>query len=78
MVQQICTATSPPRNDLIRPAQARGLRQRPASTSLPLVQTEEVTPLHQPLKQRFSRADELRWTAFNEPQHESRIARPVP
>ena len=37
------TATYPPSNDLMRPKQALDLRQRPASTSMPLVHTEEVS-----------------------------------
>ena len=77
-VQLESTATMAPDTGLIRPAQALDLHQRPSLTVLQLVHTEEDTPLHQPLKQRFSRADELRRTAFNEPQRESRIARPVP
>ena len=39
------TATSPPSIDLIRREQTRDLRQRPASTSLQLVHTEEITGL---------------------------------
>ena len=77
-IQLESTATMAPDTGLIRPAQALDLHQRPSLTVLQLVHTEEDTPLHQPLKQRFSRADELWRTAFNEPQHESRIARPVP
>jgi hypothetical protein len=41
-VQQEATATCPANTDLMRPKQALDLRQRPASTSLPLVHTEEV------------------------------------
>jgi hypothetical protein len=36
------TATYPPGTDLMRPKQALDLRQRPASTFMPLVHTEEV------------------------------------
>jgi hypothetical protein len=36
------TATYPPGTDLMRPKQALDLRQRPASTSMQLVHTEEV------------------------------------
>jgi hypothetical protein len=42
LVQQMSTATYPPGTDLMRPKQALDLRQRPASTSLRLVHTEEV------------------------------------
>jgi hypothetical protein len=42
-VQQLSTATSPPKIDGMRPIQVHGLHQRPTTTSLPLVHTEEVT-----------------------------------
>ena len=42
-VQQKCTATLPTNMDLIRPAQASDLHQRPASTNMQLVHTEQVT-----------------------------------
>ena len=42
-IQQISTATSPPGTDLIRPLQPRELHQRPPSTVMSLVHTEEVT-----------------------------------
>jgi hypothetical protein len=41
-VQQESTATLPTDIDLIRPVQAFELRQRPRSTSVQLVHTEEV------------------------------------
>ena len=44
-VQQMSTATYPPGTDLMRPKQAHDLRQRPPSTFMQLVHTEEVTPL---------------------------------
>ena len=37
------TATYPPDTDLMRPKQALDLRQRPASTSMQLVHTDEIT-----------------------------------
>ena len=41
-VQQRSTATLPPNTDLIRPTKPYELHQRPASTSMQLVHTEEV------------------------------------
>lgn len=42
MVQQMSTATCPPSTDFIRPKQTCELHQRPASTPMQLVHTEEV------------------------------------
>jgi hypothetical protein len=53
-VQQVSTETSPSSNDLMRPVQACGLPQRPLSTSLPLVHTEEVTGRSRPGSMRTS------------------------
>ena len=47
VVQQVSTATCPSSTDLIRPKQTRELHERPVSTSMQLVHTEEVTS-HRP------------------------------
>ena len=57
-VQQRSTATLPPDTDLIRPTKPCELHQRPASTGMQLVHTEEVTgsipvsPTRSSLKER--------------------------
>jgi YVTN family beta-propeller protein len=42
-IQQASTATLPSSTDLIRPTQAYDLHKRPASTSMQVVYTEDVT-----------------------------------